>query len=233
MDLLNGGNNYMKKILLILVGIFTLNANAVIPGFGLNYGKNTFYIYGEYNCNTRVKNDQYFLSYFEYGLTDWQSITLQNISYIDNIYYDMSIGILQQIFKHDYLNIRAGASYIFGPGQNNFEDGMYYNVMANGKIYNNFGYIYQLGVTHIFNYKPNWSNSIYLTYNINDDFAIYASMMSDFVKFEDNIDFSIGYWYTILTDKYNIKWVTLYFDISNIIEHTEDIRLSIGIDILF
>lgn len=223
----------MKKLLLLIAGILTINAYGVIPGFGLNYGKNTFYTYAEYNCNARVKDDQFFLTYFEYGLTDWQAITVQNISYVDDTYYDMSIGILQQIYKHDYLNIRAGASYIFGPGQNNFEDGMYYNMMANGKIYRNFGYIFQMGVTHIFNYKPEWTDSIYLTYNFNDDLAVYLSMDSSLIEFEKNIDFSVGCWYTLLSDKYGIQWMTWYFDVSNVIERQEDIRISTGIDILF
>lgn len=145
----------------------------------------------------------------------------------------MSIGILQQIYKHDYLNIRVGASYIFGPGQNNFDDGMYYNVMANGKIYGDFGYIFQMGVTHIFNYKPEWTDAIYLTYNINDDLVVYTSMTSNLVEFEKSIDFSVGYWYVLLSDKCELQWITWYFDVSNVIERQEDIRISVGFDVLF
>lgn len=224
----------MKKIIaaLIITGI-TVNSYAVIPGFGLNYGRNTLYSYGEYNCNLRKKNDQYFLNYFEYGLTDWQAITLQSINYPDGSYNDMSIGFMQQLYIHDNFNLRAGVSYIFGPGQNNYEDGMYYGIFANGKIYGDFGYIFQLGVMHIFEYKPTWENAAYLTYDILGNFTVYASMTSDFTDFEKSIDFSAGYWYILLQDKYGLKWITWYLDIGNAIERNDDIRISTGIDILF
>lgn len=225
----------MKKIIITLVSaIIAINSYAVIPGFGLNYGKNTMYMYGEYNCNPRIKDDHYALSYLEYGLTDWQAITVQNISYLDGSYHDLSLGFMQQLYIHDNFNLRAGISYIFGPGQNNYEDGMYYSVYANGKIYKKFGYIFQLGVMHTFNYKPEWEDAVYLTYDIIDEtFTAYTSMTSNLINFEKSIDFSVGYWYVLLQDKYGLKWITWYFDIGNVIERNDDIRISTGIDILF
>jgi hypothetical protein len=58
-------------------------------------------------------------------------------------------------------------------------------------------------------------------------------MTSDFTDFEKSIDFSAGYWYILLQDKYGLKWITWYLDIGNAIERNEDIRISTGIDILF
>ncbi len=223
----------MKVGLLLILICMSMSMYAVIPGFGLNYGSNSLYAYGEYNCSVHNKEDQFFMSYLEYGLTDWQSLIVQNISYPDGSYEDLSIGAMQQIYKHDYFNIRAGASYIFGPKQKGFAEGMYYSAYANGLIYGNFGYICQLGVTHIFGEKPNWANSVYLTYNIIEELAVYVSVTSDMVHFEDSIDFSIGGWYALLQYKCGLEWVTLYFDVANVVEHKDGVRLSIGIDILY
>jgi hypothetical protein len=230
-----GGWERMKKILAALGGIIAaIDSFAAIPGFGLNYGKNTLYVYEEFNCNPRIKNDQFFLSYFEYGITDWQSVTLQNISYADGSYYDLSVGIMQQLCIHDNFNLRGGASYVFGPGQNGYEDGMYYCAFANGKIYGRFGYIFQLGVMHTFDYKPLWGDAVYLTYDIIDErFTVYASMTSDFVNFEKSVDFSLGCWCILLQNKYGFKWISWYFDVGNVIERQEDVRISMGIDLLW
>ena len=179
------------------------------------------------------KADQYFMSYLEYGVTDWQSIVIQNISYPDGSYKDLSLGLMQQIYKHEYINIRGGVSYMFGPGQSNFDEGIFYSVYANGKIYGDFGYIFQLGVSHIFDSKPEWSKAAYLTYNVMDELALYICATSELVHFDDSIDFSFGGWYVLFEYKYGFEWATFYFDVGNVAEHEEGIRLSVGIDILY
>ena len=225
----------MKKLIITLMAAFAIiEGRAAIPGFGLNYGKGNLYSYGEYNCSTYDRKDQFFLAYFEYGPCDDVSLVAQSLNYPDGSYHDLGLGGFYQLTRYDWMNSRIGAIYSFGPGNAEQQDSILYSLIANGQIAYGFGYILQTYCNHsIGEGKPVWGQSPYLTYDLFKDLTIYGSMTYELCRFDSTIDFSVGFWYCLLRDKFGIQWADLYFDVGNLARTENDVRISVGIDFLF
>lgn len=227
----------MKAVLAVAGALFAVDALAVIPGYGITYGKNTVYSYNEYNCGTHDSKDQFFLNYLEYGVTDWAALQMQTVNYPDGSYHDLALGGAFQLWKRDWMALRAGAMYNFGNrAPNDKADSMCYALTASGDIWGGFGYIYQAQCTHACHDpvgKPGWYQQAYLTYNVTDRLTPYVSVTTDLCHVDETTDFSVGGWYTIIRDKYGFQWISLYFDVANLTEKTDGVRISAGFDMLF
>lgn len=227
----------MKKIIIPLVSAFACSAYAVIPGYGLNYGKGNTYVYNEYNCSTHDAKDQFFLSFLEYGVTDWFDVQAQTVNYPDGSYNDLSLGGCLQFWKSDWLNLRGGAMYDFGNrAPNDKADSICYSLTGSGEIWNGLGYIYQMQCVHACHAPvdtPDWYQQVYLTYNVTEDIVPYVSLTTSLREVDRTTDFSVGGWYTVLRDGYGLQWVTIYVDVANLTEKNEYVRVSAGFDVLF
>lgn len=228
----------MKRILLAVFAVFAcLNAKAVIPGYGPLYGRNTLYSYAEYNCSTKDSKDQFFLNYFEYGLTDWVAGTLSTVNYPDGSYRDLSLGGTFQIVNFEWLSLRGSAAYDFGNrAPNDKADSMSYGLTGSGSIWKGLGYIYQVQYSHPCHGempKPDWYQQVYLTYAVTESLTPYVSLTTDLCHVDETTDFSVGGWYTIFRDRFGLQWASLYFDVANLTEKYEGLRISVGFDILF
>lgn len=210
---------------------------AVIPGFGLLYGQNSVYMYNEYNCGTHNSRDQFFLSYLEYGLTDWAALEMQTMNYPDGSYHDLSLGGALQIWSAEWLALKGYALYDFGNDAPNAKaDSMCYGLTGSGAVWKGIGYIYQIQCgypCHGESTKPDWRQQVYLTYDVADRLTSYVSVTTDLCHVDQTTDFSVGGWYTIVRDWRGIRWICMYFDVANLTERYEDVRVSAGFDLLF
>jgi len=231
-------NNTLKTVFAcVAVAAICDTAEAVIPGFGQLYGKNSFYLYNEYNCNPRNGRDQFFLSYFEYGLADWAALEMQTINYPDGSYHDLSLGGALQIWNAEWLALRGYALYDFGNGAPNAKaDSMCYGLTGSGMIWRGLGYIYQVQCGHPCHgdpTKPTWLQQAYVTYNVTDRLTPYVSLTTDLCNVDTTTDVSVGGWYTLIRNQWGFRWISLYFDVANLTEKHDDIRISAGLDMLF
>lgn len=209
-------------------------ANAQIPGFGLTYGQGNVYGYNEFNANPHLAKDQYFLSYWEVGLMNWLDAVVQYTGYPDGSWNGLDVGGLAQLWKCDRLNLVGGATYGWNTAwQMNKEDRVTFLTTANGVIYKSLGYILQTGAVTSRHAKPSWYQNVYLTWNFTDDLVGYLSTTYEPNHIDRTMDFAVGGWYTVLRDQLGVQWANLYFDVGNLTEKCNDLRISVGIDFLF
>lgn len=209
---------------------------AAIPGFGLTYGERNAYVYNEYSGNTDLPRESYFCHYVQAGVTDWFDVIGQYVWYADKSYCYSGVGGALQLVTSDWFNAMGTTVYNWDPGDKANPAHMTYGVTAHGiDLWNGFGYILMTGFDdYVWDSAGHtFSGALYLTYNITDDLMAYAEVLTQPDHVGKTTDVGFGGWYCILRDAYGVQWADLYFDVCNLTEKADAIRVSVGIDFLF